>query len=589
MKNKIYSRARTFSAIALTLLMVLTQVEPALASSWSPTLLVNTESFQSIDDGDGTTGIELRFGTTGRELQWNATQSTFQFDANVEVQGTSSGRTIHAQDQLQSSGSLAIEGDAYFSSGIVLNGVKYTFPYGDGSATGKVLKTDGSGQLSWSTDNGGSAYTAGQGLTLNGSNAFNVNANLTGSTLEFLSISGSNVHAEGGLTSSGNVVAEGDLVINGGNINFGAATTIGDGGDQITIDSNGTLTINDGTLDFGNQVVAVTLNNAANAFNFDGNTLSIDALNNRVGIGTAAPDTALEIVGTASGLSLRAQDSLTSSGTLSIEGQVSFGALSSCTNLQTSPAGIVSCNSADYLLQTEIDTEADLELVLTDVTNVLTNNDNSDSLSEGATNLYFTNERVDDRVGALLQAGTGISLSYNDASNLLTISAAAGSGNYIYLSPEYDGATYAADGSANVGQMVLAYDSTNKENYYQWSSTNAALQDYDIVIRFRVPENFKRWKVTPIQFRYRTNAASTNDNKLTMTMLDTAGNAVSLTGAADLANTSWTTASITGPEASGVFTPGSYATLLVKTFARTTNTGQAHAGYINLNWSTKNP
>ena len=35
------------------------------ASSWSPTLLVNTESFQTIDVGDGTTNIELRFGSTG--------------------------------------------------------------------------------------------------------------------------------------------------------------------------------------------------------------------------------------------------------------------------------------------------------------------------------------------------------------------------------------------------------------------------------------------------------------------------------------------------------------------------------------------
>jgi len=43
------------------------------------------------------------------------------------------------------------------------------------------------------------------------------------------------------------------------------------------------------------------------------------------------------------------------------------------------------------------------------------------NLSEGA-NLYYTDERVDDRVAALLVAGTGISLSYNDGANTLTIS-----------------------------------------------------------------------------------------------------------------------------------------------------------------------
>ena len=46
---------------------------------------------------------------------------------------------------------------------------------------------------------------------------------------------------------------------------------------------------------------------------------------------------------------------------------------------------------------------------------------NTDSVSEGSSNLYFTNERVDDRVNDLLVAGTGISLTYNDVANTLTI------------------------------------------------------------------------------------------------------------------------------------------------------------------------
>lgn len=41
-------------------------------------------------------------------------------------------------------------------------------------------------------------------------------------------------------------------------------------------------------------------------------------------------------------------------------------------------------------------------------------------LPEGS-NLYFTNERVDDRVAALLVAGAGITLTYNDPANTLTI------------------------------------------------------------------------------------------------------------------------------------------------------------------------
>lgn len=41
-------------------------------------------------------------------------------------------------------------------------------------------------------------------------------------------------------------------------------------------------------------------------------------------------------------------------------------------------------------------------------------------LSEG-NNLYFTNERVDDRVNALMQNGTGIDITYDDANNSLTV------------------------------------------------------------------------------------------------------------------------------------------------------------------------
>ena len=53
----------------------------------------------------------------------------------------------------------------------------------------------------------------------------------------------------------------------------------------------------------------------------------------------------------------------------------------------------------------------------------------SDDVGEGSTNLYFTNERVDDRVNGLLTAGTGISLTYDDAANTLTVAGAAQYGN----------------------------------------------------------------------------------------------------------------------------------------------------------------
>ena len=58
-----------------------------------------------------------------------------------------------------------------------------------------------------------------------------------------------------------------------------------------------------------------------------------------------------------------------------------------------------------------------------------TDQNTSDSVTEGSSNLYFTNERVDDRVNALLVGGTGISTVYDDASNTLTINGSAQYGN----------------------------------------------------------------------------------------------------------------------------------------------------------------
>ena len=51
-------------------------------------------------------------------------------------------------------------------------------------------------------------------------------------------------------------------------------------------------------------------------------------------------------------------------------------------------------------------------------------NHNTGALTEGS-NLYYTDERVDDRVGALIVGGTGITATYNDAAGTLTLDGSA--------------------------------------------------------------------------------------------------------------------------------------------------------------------
>lgn len=53
--------------------------------------------------------------------------------------------------------------------------------------------------------------------------------------------------------------------------------------------------------------------------------------------------------------------------------------------------------------------------------NTLLGTKTTDDIAEGVTNLYLTSERIDDRIDALIIAGTGISKNYNDAGNSLTI------------------------------------------------------------------------------------------------------------------------------------------------------------------------
>ena len=89
----------------------------------------------------------------------------------------------------------------------------------------------------------------------------------------------------GAQTFTGAGTFSGNLVVNG-NSTFGDA-------------SADTVTANAATWTFANDT-AVTLSGGTDGLNFDANTLSIDATNNYVGFGTAAPSSAVDVVGTLS-------------------------------------------------------------------------------------------------------------------------------------------------------------------------------------------------------------------------------------------------------------------------------------------------
>ena len=78
----------------------------------------------------------------------------------------------------------------------------------------------------------------------------------------------------------------------------------------------------------------------------------------------------------------------------------------------------------------------------------------TDVVSEGSSNLYFTNERVDDRVAALMVAGTNVSLTYEDTANTLTIALSVAGG--VDLS-QNDTSDLPEDPSATVSSGTMYY------------------------------------------------------------------------------------------------------------------------------------
>ncbi|MBI2523625.1 polymer-forming cytoskeletal protein [Candidatus Peregrinibacteria bacterium] len=109
---------------------------PFSASSWNPTLLVNTEAFQIVHEGDSAAGtnVELRFGDIlGEKIYWDRTNSEFRFTddirtdgnitasgslvvntasrikANLQVAGTMSGAILYASSGINSSGAVIIK------------------------------------------------------------------------------------------------------------------------------------------------------------------------------------------------------------------------------------------------------------------------------------------------------------------------------------------------------------------------------------------------------------------------------------------------------------------------------------------------
>lgn len=292
---------------------------PLIASSWNPTLLVNTEAFQTVSEGDSAAGtdVELRFGDTLNErIYWDRANAEFRFTDDVRADGNITG-----------SGTLIIGGAATLKSTLRVNNVTYTFPYSDGSASGKVLATDSAGTLAWTT----AAGPAVAGSVTQTSHGFSV-GNVLRFTGTIYATAKANAADNAEVVGIVSKVADANTftLLTSGKITGLSGLTAGNVY-FLSASSSGALTATHPTAPNVSKPLLVADSTTSGYFSNmrgiigAGTTLTGSVLRvmsgansyilSNLGVGTTTPETKLEVVGAISGSSLQVTGSITMSGT----------------------------------------------------------------------------------------------------------------------------------------------------------------------------------------------------------------------------------------------------------------------------------
>jgi len=204
-----------------------------------------------------------------------------------------------------------------------------------------------------------------------------------------------------------------DAITEGSNLYYTDArvNTFAGGGSLATVTTSGDVTVG------GNLIV----NGSTTTIN--STTLDVDDINITVAKGAAN-------AGAANGAGLTIEGANATLTYVSASDRFAMNK-SLATNLIGNVTGTVSDISNHLLDEDNFATDSatkapSQQSVKAYITSQLSTQDNTDELTEGSTNLFFTNERVDDRVNALIVGGSNITATYDDAAGTLTIDGAAG-------------------------------------------------------------------------------------------------------------------------------------------------------------------
>ena len=217
--------------------------------------------------------------------------------------------------------------------------------------------------------------------------------------------------------------------------------------------------------------------------------------------------------------------------------------------------------------------------------------------------------------GINVGAGWDIGLRIGDATNFITLTedstgltygGTARATRQVTLSPEYPGATLTGDGSSNTGTMTSDFcesgfsadipetntgvcnTATDIHNYYEWAGTGGSQQDYDIWVRWRVPDNFASFASVTDPIKVWAKAASNANTEVTAFVYDTDGD-LENTGGTLVDGATWTQTSVEAvfdEPATTTYTPGSFMTIRIVMSDGGTDT--VYVGEITIDYLANN-
>lgn len=263
-----------------------------------------------------------------------------------------------------------------------------------------------------------------------------------------------------------------------------------------------------------------TTQSSASYYNATPPSLLVVKANGLIGMGTDAPDSQLHVVQSATGIA---------SGTMTLT------ATDDTTTFTTSAS--TTLLAGDYIVPTTSTGQARAVTTTSTGTTFTVDSPFTANVTAETFTIYRPITKITTSSGSgtvVTQGNTGRVRYYGDARNNTTIT----------LRPEFDGAVLRADGTANQGTMIAdfcaeesapesgynynitACGTGEDHTYYEWTHAQTADQDYDIVLRWRVPDNFDSSALFSDHVSilgFASKSAASTDNSVKINMFNESG------------------------------------------------------------------